>query len=75
MAYASLLFIAIVNRENEIRLETVVSVSLWVFFGVGVTHAQRFFFIRLGWLDMRLPNLIPRVLVTSTISAIVIYAC
>lgn len=75
MAYASLLFIAIVNREKEIQLATIVSVSLWVFFGVGVTHAQRFFFIRMGWLDMRLPNLVPRVIVSSTISAIVIYAC
>lgn len=74
MAYASLLFIAIVSRENEVTSETVISVILWVVFGVGVTHAQRFFFIRLGWLELRLPNLIPRILISSTVSAIVIYA-
>lgn len=73
MAYASLLFIAIVNREKEITFETVVSVILWVVFGVGVTHLQRFVFLRLGWLELRLPNLIPKILVSSTVSAIVIY--
>ena len=75
IAYATLLFIAIVNRENEVNFETIVSVSLWVVFGVGVTHAQRFVFLRLGWLDLRLPNLIPRVLISSTVSAVVIYIC
>jgi len=74
-AYASLLFIAIVSREGKVQMETIISVSLWVIFGVGVTHAQRYFFIRSGWLDLRLPNLIPRVLISSTISSILIYGC
>jgi uncharacterized BrkB/YihY/UPF0761 family membrane protein len=52
-----------------------VSVALWIIFGVGVTHAQRYFFIRLGWLELKLPNLIPRVLISSTLASIVIYLC
>ena len=74
-AYATLLFIAIASRDSGISFEALVSVVLWVVFGIGVTHVQRFIFIRLGWLNLRLPPLIPRLLVSSAISAIVIYGC
>ena len=75
VAYATLLFIAIVTRDNAITFETVLSVILWIVFGIAVTHAQRFVFLRLNWLELRLAPLIPRVLFSSTISAIVIYSC
>lgn len=72
-AYASLLFVAIVSRDEEVTIESVISVLLWVVSGIGVTHIQRFVFLRLGWLDLKLPPLIPRILISSTLSAIVIY--
>ncbi len=75
VAYASLLFIAIVIRENKITFETSLSVSLWLVFGIGVTHVQRFVFLRLNWLELRLAPLIPRLIISSTISAIIFYSC
>ena len=75
LAYGALLFTALVNREQEVRFSSLMGVVIMVFFGISVTHIQRLFFIRLGWLDLKLPNLVPRVLVSATVSAIIITIC
>lgn len=40
--------------------------------GIYTTHLQRIVFIRLGWLNVRLSALIPRLLISSTLSAVMI---
>ena len=74
-AFGALLFIAIIGREEEVSFDSYVSILSLIFLGIGVTHLQRFFFLRLGWLDMKLPQLIPWVLLSTTFSAIVINSC
>lgn len=75
LAYGALLFIAIADRQEGITFEVLVSVPAWVILGIVVTHAQRFIFIRQGWLEYKLPQLIPWVILSSTLSAIVINGC
>ncbi|GAB5418705.1 MAG: histidine kinase [Crocinitomicaceae bacterium] len=41
--------------------------------GIMVTHLQRVAFIKLGWLNLRLPPLIPRMILTSVVCAVVIW--
>lgn len=40
--------------------------------GIVVTHLQRLAFIKMGWLELRLPRLIPRLIISSFLSAILI---
>lgn len=47
----------------------VISTACFFVFGIVLTHLMRFFFIRMGWLNMRLTNLIPRVIITSIVVA------
>ncbi len=47
----------------------VISTACFFVFGILLTHLMRFFFIRMGWLNMRLTNLIPRIIITSIVVA------
>ncbi len=47
----------------------VISSACFFVFGIALTHLMRFFFIKMGWLNMRLTNLIPRVIITSIVVA------
>ncbi|NRA12445.1 MAG: histidine kinase [Crocinitomicaceae bacterium] len=42
--------------------------------GILVTHLQRVMFIKMGWLELRLPRLLPRLILSSFVSAIIIAA-
>lgn len=46
-----------------------ISTGCFFVFGITLTHLMRYFFIRMGWLNMRLTNLISRVLITSLVVA------
>lgn len=76
LAYGALLLIAIASDEDEqVNVETWISVISWIILGISITHLQRFIFLRLGWLEMKLPQLIPWLLLSSTLSALLINAC
>lgn len=49
------------------------NIAIIILGGIITTHLQRFVFIKLGWLNMRLPALIPRLLISSTICATLIW--
>lgn len=70
-ALLSLLILsASVFSSTKIDLNTVfISTGFFFTFGVVLTHLMRYFFIAMGWLNMRLSNLIPRVLLTSIVVA------
>lgn len=49
-----------------------VNVASIFVFGILTTHFQRFLIIRLNWLELRLPSLIPRLMFTSFLSALIL---
>nr|WP_294861310.1 histidine kinase [uncultured Fluviicola sp.] len=65
-----LIFSASTFSNQSIDLKTIV-ISTGCFFvlGIALTHLMRYFFIAMGWLNLRLSSLIPRVLITSIIVA------
>ncbi|MDG1333548.1 MAG: histidine kinase [Crocinitomicaceae bacterium] len=73
-AYGALLLFSVIGRGDAIDLEIYVSIASWVIIGMAVTHVQRFLFLRLGWLDKKLPQLIPRLLFSSAICAFFLYS-
>lgn len=63
-----LIFSASTFSNQSIDLKTIViSTSCFFVLGVTLTHLMRYFFIAMGWLNMRLSNLIPRVMITSIV--------
>ncbi|WP_300664380.1 histidine kinase [Fluviicola sp.] len=56
------------NQKIELKM-IVISTACFFVFGILLTHLMRFFFIRMGWLNMRLTNLIPRIIITSIVVA------
>ena len=73
-AYGALVLTAIAGREKVVTWDVYISIISWIIVGIGITHLQRFFFIRLGWLEKKLPQLIPLVLFSSLVSALLINA-
>ncbi|MDB2656968.1 histidine kinase [Crocinitomicaceae bacterium] len=64
------------NYSRDPKILTGLYILNWVLViltGILATHVQRFVFIKLGWLNMRLPALIPRLLISSTIFALAIW--
>ncbi len=72
-AYCSLLLLSVYNRGAD-QLNSVMLINIGIVFisGVLMTHFQRVFFIRMGWLDLRLPKLLPRLLVSSAVCSVLI---
>lgn len=72
-AYCALVGMSVYNRDASL-INSVFIVNLFIVIvsGVIVTHIQRLVFIRLGWLDMKLPQLLPRLLLSSVLSAFTI---
>lgn len=69
-AYCSLITISLVVKDpNQVNVEFVYSISSLLLVGLTVTHLQRAVFVRNGWLDMKLSSLIPRLIISSLISA------
>jgi two-component system, LytTR family, sensor kinase len=61
-----LIFSASTFSNQSIDLKTIgISTACFFVFGIGLTHFMRYFFIVMGWLNLRLSNLISRVLITS----------
>ena len=72
--YFGLVALSAYNREPD-RLDGIYFLNLAyvIIAGILTTHLQRFAFIRLGWLNLRLSPLIPRLLFTSAMCAVLIW--
>lgn len=71
--YTSLLVVAVYSSEPEkLNLDLFIAVTSLIILGIGTTHIQRIIFFRLGWLDIKLVKLIPRLVLSSLLCAIVI---
>ena len=72
-SYAALIFLATyADDPKSIDWKFYVNIVSLIFLGIVFTHFMRGIFIRLGWLELKLPPLLPRVLISSLICAIVI---
>lgn len=72
-AYSALIFLATYNdAPEEITIQFLIQLVNLSALGILCTHAMRAVFIRLGWLDLRLVGLIPRVAVVSFICSVII---
>lgn len=75
ISYISLVTVSVLtNNPADLDLQFLLSIISIILFGIGVTHIQRYLFIKMGWLDLRLFPLIPRLLVSSFLSATVMTA-
>ncbi len=76
MAYGSLLLFAIISREPE-KIDGTLFINILglISFGILITHCKRWLMLRLGWLDIKLIKLVPRLLLISIISALLINSC
>lgn len=73
LAYCTLVAISVfTSNPEDLDLNFLLSILSIVVFGILVTHGQRALFIRAGWLDEKLPPLIPRLLLSSFISSIIL---
>lgn len=73
LAYCTLVTISVfTSNPEDLDFNFLLSILAVVGFGIAVTHAQRFFFIKMGWLDFKLPPLIPRLLLSSFGSSIIL---
>ena len=72
-SYSGLIILSVYNRDpSKIDAIFLMNIFALIMAGITATHLQRMFHIRMGWLGMRLPHLIPRLLATSFISSILI---
>ena len=72
-SYSGLLTLS-VYTDNPERITSLFLLNILVLIVAGIlaTHVQRVIFIRLGWLDLRLPKLLPRLIFASFLVSIVI---
>lgn len=75
LSYSGLLVLSVyTNNPERLNWGFFLNIFILIASGVLVTHLQRLFFIKAGWLELKLPSLIPRLLLVSFISSIVIAA-
>lgn len=73
LAYCTLVTVSVfTSNPEDIDLDFLMSILAIVVFGITVTHGQRYLFIKMGWLDKKLPPLIPRLLLSSFVSSVVL---
>lgn len=72
-SYSGLLTLS-VYTDNPERITGLFLLNILVLIVAGIlsTHIQRVIFIKLGWLDIRLPKLLPRLILASLLCSIVI---
>ena len=61
------------NNPEGLTAIFFLNIAIIIIAGISITHLQRFVFIKLGWLNLRLPPLIPRLFLSSTICALLIW--
>ena len=73
IAYCGLITLSVFTKDpTKVHAIFLLNIFFIIASGVLVTHLQRLVFIRLGWLNMRLPVLLPRLILSSAICSIVI---
>lgn len=74
MAFAGLSTLNIYTRQPQSLTDLYfINIVFLVLAGILTTHLQRFLFLRLGWLNLRLQPLIPRLLLLSAFCAVIIW--
>lgn len=72
-SYCSLLSLSVyTNSPEKVNAVFIVNILVLIMSGILVTHIQRVTFIKLGWLELRLPRLLPRLILSSFLSSLVI---
>lgn len=72
-AYCALLTLSVyTNSPEKVTSLFMMNILSLVVSGILITHIQRVLFIKLGWLELRLPRLLPRLIFSSFISSILI---
>lgn len=64
---------AYTSEPDNVTWIYILSLTIIIFSGLVITHLQRFVFIKLDWLNLRLPPLIPRLLISSAVCGILIW--
>ncbi|MFT6984109.1 MAG: sensor histidine kinase YesM [Crocinitomicaceae bacterium] len=74
-AYCGLILLSVYTKTPEILTGIfLLNILFVIFIGIAVTHVQRIMFIKMGWLELRLPKLLPRLIASSILSAVLIIA-
>lgn len=72
-AYFGLLYFSLYNKgQDRIDSNVVFNIIIAITAGILITHGQRIFFIKMGWLHLRLPELIPKLIFLSLLSSLLI---
>jgi len=69
-SYSGLLTFSVYSKDSG-RIDSifVFNIIIAISAGILITHGQRMFFIRMGWLRLRLPKLIPKLIFLSLLSS------
>lgn len=74
-SYCGLITLSVFNKDaSRVTPTFLLNILILIVAGVIATHLQRVVFIRQGWLNLKLPALLPRLLISSVICSIVIAA-
>lgn len=66
-----LIFFASISTDPNVNLKLIsISTACFFVYGIILTHFMRFFYIKMGWLKMRLTNIILPVILTSIVFSI-----
>ncbi len=72
-SYCGLLWLSVyTDNPDRVNYNFFVNIGVVIVSGIFATHLQRVIFIKLGWLEFRLPRLIPLLIFSSLVCAIVI---
>lgn len=72
-SYTGLLALNVFTKNPEDLTGTFfLNVFFLIASGIFTTHLQRLYFIKFGWLDLKLPSLLPRLIVSSLLCSLVI---
>lgn len=72
-SYCGLLSLSVwTNNPEQLNLTFLLNVGILICSGILATHIQRELFLKLGWLELKLSPLIPRLLLSSFLCSIVI---
>lgn len=73
VSYCALLTLSVyTNNPEKINSIFLLNVGILIVSGILATHVQRLMFIKLGWLEFRLPKLLPRLIASSFFFSIII---
>lgn len=72
-AYCGLITLSVFNKDaSRVTPVFLLNIVFLIVSGIITTHLQRIVFIRQGWLNLKLPALLPRLLASSAICSVII---